>query len=86
MPEFLEDFANIVNSKKVEMKKKILYGIHNQLENSFSTYFDSYWIPNLKEKNMPCSPKDFDIMAIDSSVYTNLLSTACAQELTVSNG
>jgi len=75
MPEFLEDFANIVNSKKVEMKEKILYGIPNQLKNGFSRYFNSYWIPNLKENNMPCSPKDFDIMAIDSSVYTNLLST-----------
>jgi len=75
MPEFLEDFANIVNSKKVEMKEKILYGIPNQLKNGFSRYFNSYWIPNLKENNVPCSPKDFDIMAIDSSVYTNLLST-----------
>jgi len=75
MPEFLEDFANIVNSKKVEMKEKILYGIPNQLKNGFSRYFNSYWIPNLKENNVPCSPKDFDIMAIDSSVYINLLST-----------
>ena len=75
MPEFLEDFAYLVNSKKNDLKEKIFYGIPNQLENRFRKYFDSYWIPDLKEKNMHCSPKDIDIMAVDSSSYTNLLST-----------
>lgn len=74
MPEFLENFAETVNSKKDEMKEKILHGTPNHLQNSFRKYFDSYWIPYKKESYTPCSPKDIDITAVDSSVYTNLMS------------
>jgi hypothetical protein len=75
MPEFLEDFASLVNSKKYDLKEKILHGIPNQLQDRFRKYFDSYWISDLREKIVPCSLKDIDVMAIDSSLYTNLLST-----------
>ena len=74
MPEFLENFAEAVNMKKSEMKQKILNGTPNPLQKSFRKHFDSNWIPFQKTNDTTCSPNEFEIMAIDSSVYTNLLS------------
>lgn len=74
MPEFLENFAEVVNSKKDKLKERILHGTPNHLQKNFRKYFDSYWIPYQKESYPLCSPKDIEIMAVDSSVYTNLMS------------
>lgn len=74
MPEFLENFAEVVNSKKDKLKERILHGTPNHLQKNFKKYFDSYWIPYQKESYPLCSPKDIEIMAVDSSVYTNLMS------------
>ena len=74
MPEFLENFAGVMDTRKDEIKEKLLYGTPNHLQKNFRKYFDSYWIPFKKESYTPFSPKDIDIMAVDSSVYTNLMS------------
>jgi len=74
MPEFLENFAEVVTSKKDKLKERILHWNPNPLKKEFRKHFDSYWMPFQKESYTPCSPKDIAIMAVDSSVYTNLMS------------
>jgi len=74
MPEFLENFAEVLNTKKDEMKEKILHGTRNLLRKNFKKYFGLNWVRFPETKDVPCSSKEFDVMAVDSSVYTNLLS------------
>lgn len=71
MPEFLEDFANLVNSKKGELKEKILYGLPNRLENSFSKYFNSYWIPNPKNADTKSKVSKADTINLLSLEISN---------------
>ena len=75
MPVFLEEFASSLNSKKESMKEKIFRGTPNPLRDSFKRNFDSLWIPISKPSDFSLSPHELNITAIDSSVYTNLLST-----------
>ena len=75
MPDFLEDFAVSVNSKKDVMRGKILTGTPSPLENSFREYFDKNWISLKQTEELTCKPSDVKVLAVDSSVYTNLLST-----------
>ena len=58
------------------MKAKILKGTPNPLHESFERYLGSNWIPldNLEKFSVRPTGK-LGIMAVDSSVYTNLLST-----------
>lgn len=74
MPAFLKEFASSVNSRKEEMKEKIFKGKPNPLKDSFRKHFDSLWKP-LKTAEFVSRPHELDIVAVDSSVYTNLLST-----------
>lgn len=74
MPAFLKEFASSVNSKKEEMKEKIFKGRPNPLKDGFRKHFDSLWKP-LKTAEFVLSTHELDIVAVDSSVYTNLLST-----------
>jgi len=75
MPDFLEEFASSISGKKETLKEKILKGKSNPLENSFKKGFDSHWIPLDEISKYSVGPSDLNIMAVDSSVYTNLLST-----------
>ena len=75
MPAFLNEFDSSVNSKKEEMKKKIFEGKPNPLKKNFRKHFDSLWIPLKELAEFASSPHELNITAIDSSVYTNLLST-----------
>jgi len=75
VPAFLNEFALSVNSKKEKMKEKIFKGMPNPLKDSFRKHFDSLWIPLKELVEFVSSPHELNITAVDSSVYTNLLST-----------
>lgn len=74
MPTFLEDFACLVNNKKDCLKDKILTGKPNWLEKDFRKYVSTHWIFLRELSEFSVSPSEFDVLAVDSSVYTNLLS------------
>lgn len=75
MPDFLEEFASSIDNKKVTLKEKILKGKPNPLSSGFEKYFNAHWIPLNETDKFSVKPSDLSIMAVDSSVYTNLLST-----------
>lgn len=75
MPAFLKEFASSVNSRKEEMKEKIFKGKPNPLKDSFRKHFDSLWKRLKETAEFVLSPHELDVVAVDSSVYTNLLST-----------
>jgi hypothetical protein len=75
MPEFLEEFASSVSIKKETLKEKIFKGTPNPLQDSFKGYFESHWIPLSETEKYSSKTSELEIMAVDSSVYTNLLST-----------
>ncbi|MGQ9811712.1 MAG: DNA double-strand break repair nuclease NurA [bacterium] len=75
MPEFLEEFASSVSPKKEILKEKILKGTPNPLQESFERHFRSHWIPLTETERYSSKASEVEAMAIDSSVYTNLLST-----------
>ncbi|MEM3566116.1 MAG: DNA double-strand break repair nuclease NurA [Candidatus Bathyarchaeia archaeon] len=75
MPIFLGDFASFVDGKKDDLRNKVLKGKPNWLEEDFKKYVNAHWV-SLEESlnDFTVSPADLDILAVDSSVYTNLLS------------
>jgi len=75
MPDFLEEFASSISLKKETLKEKILKGRPNPLNEDFEKHFDSYWVPLDNVDKYSVKPSDLGIMAVDSSVYTNLMST-----------
>jgi hypothetical protein len=75
MPDFLEEFAFSISSKREILKEKILKGKPNQLDNHFEKVFSSHWISPDEIGKYSVGPGDLSVMAVDSSVYTNLLST-----------
>jgi hypothetical protein len=75
VPDFLEEFASSVSSKKDALKEKMLKGKPSPLANNFEKYFVANWIPLNNMKGYSINPGAFSITAVDSSVYTNLMST-----------
>jgi hypothetical protein len=76
MPDFLEEFALSVNGKREALKEKVFKGTPNLLQESFERYFYSNWTPIDDLGRFSVKPAgSLAIMAVDSSVYTNLLST-----------
>lgn len=75
MPDFLEEFASSISGKKDALKEKIFRGKSNPLDNRFRNVFDYHWIPLDEISKYSAGTGDFSVMAVDSSVYTNLLST-----------
>jgi len=75
MPEFLEEFASSVSIKKETLKEKIFEGTPNPLHDGFERHFESHWIPLSEIEKYASKTSELEIMAVDSSVYTNLLST-----------
>lgn len=75
MPDFLKEFASSISSKKENLKEKILKGKPNPLNGDFEKSFESHWIPLYELPKYSVKPSDLSIMAVDSSVYTNLMST-----------
>ena len=76
MPDFLDEFASSVGNKKEALREKILKGTPNPLNEKFETYFTSSWIPLDDLGKFSVKPAgSLGVMAVDSSVYTNLMST-----------
>jgi hypothetical protein len=76
MPDFLDEFASSIGNKKEALKEKILKGTPNPLDKNFERYFTSNWIPLDDLDKFSVKPAgSLGIMAVDSSVYTNLMST-----------
>jgi hypothetical protein len=74
MPTFLEDFALLINNKQDYLKDRILKGKLNRLESDFRRYLFAHWVFLKKISEFCASPSEFNVLAVDSSVYTNLLS------------
>ena len=75
MPEFLDEFAASVIIKKEGMKEKVLKGTPNPLSDRFGEKFSSYWVKIDDPAKLGVNPAELSVMAVDSSVYSNLLST-----------
>ena len=75
MPDFLEEFASSVSDKKEILKEKMLKGKPNPLANNFEKYFTANWISLNNTSDYSVNPSGLSITAVDSSVYTNLMST-----------
>ncbi len=74
MPVFLEDFACLLKSKQDELKNRIFKGKPNFLEEDFKRRLISHWILLSCIDEFSVNAGDLDVLAVDSSVYTNLLS------------
>ena len=75
MPEFLSEFAASVGSKKDVVKEKVFKGTPNPLQDRFKAVFPSFWNQIDSLSGLKVSPAELNVMAVDSSVYSNLLST-----------
>jgi hypothetical protein len=75
MPEFLDEFAASVLSKKDAVKEKVLKGTPNPLQDRFRGTFPSFWVQIDNPASLGVNPAELSVMAVDSSIYSNLLST-----------
>jgi hypothetical protein len=75
MPDFLDEFAASVVGKKEGLREKVLKGTPNPLRDRFSEKFPSYWVRIDDPAKLGVNPAGLGVMAVDSSVYSNLLST-----------
>ena len=75
MPEFLDEFAASVNLKKDAVKEKVLKGTPNPLQDIFREKVPSFWVGIDDPAKLGVNPAELSVMAVDSSVYSNLLST-----------
>ncbi len=75
MPEFLDEFAAYLGPNKDSLKDKVLKGTPNPLADKFREKFPSYWIDIGDQAKLGVDISELSVMAIDSSVYSNLLST-----------
>ena len=75
MPEFLDEFAASVIGKKEGMKDRVLKGTPNPLQDRFREKFPSHWVKIDDAAKLGVNPARLGVMAVDSSVYSNLLST-----------
>jgi hypothetical protein len=75
MPEFLDEFAASIIPKKDAVKEKVLKGTPNPLQDRFGEEFPSSWVKIDEPAKLGVNPSELSVMAVDSSVYSNLLST-----------
>jgi hypothetical protein len=75
MPDFLDEFAASVVRKKERMKDKVLKGTPNPLQDHFREKLPSYWFSIDDPAKLGVNLAELSVMAVDSSVYSNLLST-----------
>ena len=75
MPEFLDEFAASIVCKKDAVKEKVLKGTPNPLQDRFREKFPSFWVGIDDPPRLGVNPAELSVMAVDSSVYSNLLST-----------
>ncbi len=75
MPEFLDEFAASMIRKKDSMEEKVLKGTPNPLRDCFKKEFPAFWVGINDSAKLAVIPAELSVMAVDSSVYSNLLST-----------
>jgi hypothetical protein len=75
LPEFLEEFAASLAPKKDALKDKVLKGTPNPLADRFREKFPSFWVDIGDKAKLGVGISELSVMAVDSSVYSNLLST-----------
>jgi hypothetical protein len=75
MPEFLDEFAASLAPKKDAVKDKVMKGTPNPLADRFRERFPSFWVEISDPAKLGASLAELSVMAVDSSVYSNLLST-----------
>ena len=75
MPEFLEEFASSIGNKKEVLKEKILRGKPNPLQDTFRKHFEPLWTPLENTREFASNLSELGVIAVDSSVYMNPLST-----------
>src|SRR3972149_10794739 len=57
------------------MKEKVLKGTPNPLQDHFREKLPSFWVGIDDPAKLGVNPAELSVMAVDSSVYSNLLST-----------
>ncbi len=75
MPEFLGEFGRCIEGKKDVLKAKVFQGTPNPLDGHFSSVFPSLWNKIDRSDSLSAKVSELNVMAVDSSVYSNLLST-----------
>jgi len=75
VPDFLEEFAFSVSNKKEMLKEKMLKGKPSPLADNFEKYLTANWVPLNNMSDYSVNPGGLSVTAVDSSVYTNLMST-----------
>lgn len=75
MPEFLDEFASSISCRREAIKEKILKGTPNPLADRFREKFPSLWNPMEDPADLAVNVGGLSVAAVDSSVYSNLLST-----------
>jgi hypothetical protein len=75
MPEFLDEFAASLAPKKDAVKDKVLKGTPNPLADHIKEKFPSFWVDIGDPAKLGVGISELSVMAVDSSVYSNLLST-----------
>ncbi len=74
-PDFLGEFASSFSKKEGIMKERMLEGKTNPLRDRLEKHFLSNWIQLDHIESFSANPGDLGVAAVDSSVYTNPLST-----------
>ena len=74
-PDFLGEFASSFSKKEGIMKERMLEGKTNPLRDRLEKHFLSNWIQLDHMESFSANPGDLGVAAVDSSVYTNPLST-----------
>ncbi len=74
MPDFLGEFAASIRNKQEIMKQKVWKGTPNPLENNFAERLASFWT-EINRAEFAVNPSEVNVLAVDSSIYSNLLST-----------
>jgi hypothetical protein len=75
MPDFLDEFAASLAPKKDALKDKVMKGTPNPLADRFREKFPSFWVDIGDPAKLGVGISELSVMAVDSSVYSNLLST-----------
>ena len=75
MPEFLDEFATSLAPKQDALKDKVLKGTPNPLADRFREKFPESWVNIGDPAKLGVGISELSVMAVDSSVYSNLLST-----------
>lgn len=75
LPEFLDEFASSIIGQKDTLKERVLKGTPNPLHEHFAERFPSFWVGIDDPAKLAVNPGELNVSAVDSSVYSNLLST-----------